>query len=1033
MHTNCQDYNENNYSDIYKKRYVTENRPSKRVKNYNVDRFKQGASDTQQTTDEYYTDHSYDTNKRREQPSYHYNRNKNTTPDQNLNIIHHNINYKNRSKINIQPSFKDNNNDIIRINTITYFSEVNDKTEGRSVSSIKNNNFESNKTIIGRKKINEENNPKKVLNRIELDNIKKNNMNSTISITKKRNTPFKISYKIRSNLSKDLNKGVNLVEQIARYVRRNEQNDKYMSGNESNLKVNCYRKLNEKEIEKEDKKDKYPKKSLYNNELVKINNYEFTYESDKGERNTFSDYKNRNTVKNNKDSHGYKYNVYYSNIDLEDPNKYNNNNYEEISDSTFNSIQTTKNQPYKYQIAQTGYLNNSSKIVNDIIDYFENNNIYNNINNKSITFGNINKRKAKYIGKTNIFSKKLKNNNITNIKNIENKIGIKVKRSNNKSIDINIKSPNNNNWAIRRDYITYSNISAENAHTINNDGLKKKENTSLSNHNSSRIKKKDGSHNSKRIKWKTFFNRSDIKKIILIQSVYRTHMLNLRISGSLNFYFYINKLYNLLKLVFNFRLKIFWKDFIERLSTRTSNKLVKSKKIKRFSIKKNLKSNLKYASENQLILKSPDRLTLHKEFCNSLNYANERSGLQLKLDNMIRENNELKNRIYDNKNIEEKLKQLLVENKKNQNINAIIMKDNQQLAKKLKNIQDNKNYKLVIQNQPSLDLSQEDIQIQSHSSVKLKKLYIKCLVLKKTLKNRSILEAYFNKYKNINNIKNEKPDKTTIENNNIFINNRKNINIQMTKNFNINFISQKDNYKHFILDKLFMKKEEIKKKILLKYFYKFIFISKYLKIFEGIKDKGKDKDKDRANEKENSEEKEKEIKELKIKEEKEEDESEQKRNRLQSIINKYERNYNILFRNSFKEWKLRSVIVKMKSIAKEIKKKKKLKKKIREKIAKANLKNLKNKTATFQSAHEFSYNIDKTNQEEEKLQNNNKNDENNKKDTNDNLSEIKEENKDENNKNKNKKKNNNNSNKNNNNENIIEEQDESESSFGLDD
>lgn len=66
----------------------------------------------------------------------------------------------------------------------------------------------------------------------------------------------------------------------------------------------------------------------------------------------------------------------------------------------------------------------------------------------------------------------------------------------------------------------------------------------------------------------------------------------------------------------------------------------------------------------------------------------------------------------------------------------------------------------------------------------------------------------------------------------------------------------------------------------------------------------------------------KKINEIKIKEEKEEDESEQKRNKLQSIINKYERNYNILFRNSFKEWKLRGVIVKMKSIAKAIKKKK---------------------------------------------------------------------------------------------------------------
>ena len=1028
MYTNCQDYNENNYSDKYQKRYVTENRPSKRVKNYNVERFKQGTNDTQQTTDEYYTDHSYDANKRREQPSLNYNRNKNTTPDQNLNIIHHNIKYKNRSKINIQANSKENNNDIIRINTFTYFSEINDKEKGRSALPIKKNNFESNIAAIDKEKVNEPNNPKKVLNRVELGNSKKNNINYTISIVNKKNTSFKSSHKIRSNLSKDLNKDINMVERIARYVRRNEKNDNYMSGNESNLKYNCYNKLNEKE--KENKDNKYPKKSSYNNDLIKINNFEFAYESDKGERNTFSDYKNRNTINSNNYSNGYKYNLFYSNINLEDSNKYNNNNYEEISDSTYNSIPTTKSQPYKYQIIQTGYVNNPSKKVNDIIDYFENSNISNNINNKSITFGNTNKRKAKYLGKPTIFTRKIKSNQINSVKNVENKIEMNINRNDNNSIDININSPNSNNFAIRRDYVTDSNISSENAYTITYDGANINSNSSLSIHNSSRLKKKNGSHISKNIKWKTFFNKSDIKKIILIQSVYRTHMLNLRISGSLNFYYYLNKLYNLLKHIFNFRLTIFWKYFIERLSARSSSKLMKGTKIKKYSIKKNLKGNKKYSSENKLILKSPNRQNLHEELCDSLNYSNERSGLQLKLDNMIKENNELKNQIYDNKNIEEKLKQLLVENKKNQNKYAIIMKDNQQLVKKLKNIQDNKNYQLVIQNQPSLDLSQDDIQIQSHSSVKLKKLYIKCLVLKKTLKNRNILEAYFNKYKSINNIKNEKTDKTTIENNNIFINNRKNINIQMTKNFNINFISQKDNYKHFILDKLFMKKEEIKKKILLKYFYKFIFISKYLKIFEGIKDKDKENENDKPKEKEINEEKEKEIKVKQEEKEKEQDENELKRNILQSIINKYERNYNILFRNSFKEWKLRGVIVKMKSIAKEIKKKKKLKKKIREKMAKATLKNLKNKTASFQSAHEFSYNIDKTKQEEEKLQNNNTIDENNKKDTNDNLSEIKEENKDENNYNNNK--NNNINNKNNTIENIIEEQDDSESSFGLD-
>ena len=136
------------------------------------------------------------------------------------------------------------------------------------------------------------------------------------------------------------------------------------------------------------------------------------------------------------------------------------------------------------------------------------------------------------------------------------------------------------------------------------------------------------------------------------------------------------------------------------------------------------------------------------------------------------------------------------------------------------------------------------------------------------------MKFYFNIYKNkTKNIKNEKPDQTAIENNNIFINNRKKINIQMTKNFNINFISQKDNYKHFVLDKLFMKKEEIKKKTLSKFFFKFIYISKYFKLYEDIK----------AKEKEINEEKENEIK---VEEEEKEDNNEQKRSKLQSIINK---------------------------------------------------------------------------------------------------------------------------------------------------
>ena len=57
--------------------------------------------------------------------------------------------------------------------------------------------------------------------------------------------------------------------------------------------------------------------------------------------------------------------------------------------------------------------------------------------------------------------------------------------------------------------------------------------------------------------------------------------------------------------------------------------------------------------------------------------------------------------------MEIKLKTLIDENKKSQSINAIIMKDNRQLAKKLKDFQDYRNHRLFIENQYSIDLNKQ--------------------------------------------------------------------------------------------------------------------------------------------------------------------------------------------------------------------------------------------------------------------------------------------------------------------------------------
>ena len=990
--------NERSYQDYYHKRFVTESRPIKKIKNYvNTDRIKSGASDSQQTTDEYYTDQSYKS-KKKEPPASYNNKNKKLIVE-NYNNIRKSKNVKNNDN-NILPSYKDNNNDIIRINTFTYFSEANVKTKGRSVSSAKKDKCFENKLIDIKTSNQFENNNPKVLNRIELDN-NKNNCNNTNSKINNKNISTKITHKTRSNykhLSNDLNKDMIMPKQkLARYVRRNNKNEKCLSFNENNLNEICDHTLNTLE-------NKYMTKN--NNKIFKVNNFEITYETDQEERNNTSNsqYNHRNTMTNIINypyQNEFKYNIYYNNIiNLEDSNKYNNNNYEEINENTYDSSSNTNYEPYKYHMIRTSNLNEISKksinLYDKMIDSYGDSDIFNNINNKSVTFGSMKRRKAKSknINKSTNYSKRIKNNKTTSIKHLESQSLINNIRNN--SIDIKINSPNSNNDIIKSNYNTNSNNVLDNTSTAHSISVVAKKNSysSLSNNlNSSKMKKKTCSQISQKKKGKKYFKKNDLKKIILIQSKYRSHLFNLKMSSHI--YYDVRELTFILRDIFIFN---YWKYFIQKLSEISSHKL--KKKPKNANKKNSMKKNT-----NKLLFKSDEINLSPRELGESINIKNDNNYLKLKLNDIIKENSELKNQIFDNQKIEEKLKQLQFENKKNQNINAIIMKDNQNLAKKLKNIQESRNNKLVIQNQPSLDLSQED-NIQMHSFSKLKYLNLKCLVLKKFLKNGNILKIYFNKYRN-NIIKEKEKDKVnSIENNNIFINNRNKINMQMAKNFNINFFSQDDNYKYFILYKFFLKKDKLKKDILSKYIFKFFYMSKYIKLFENIKNKEQEMNK------------EKEINEIeKIKEN-----NELKRSKLQSIIDKYERNIDFLFRNTYKEWKLRSVLFKMKDIAKEIKKRKKLKKKIREKIAKQTLNNLKNKTSNYESAHELSYKIGKEKEQENTILENKKNDskkdeeldknenDNNNNDNN-NMTEIKEKNENEN----------------------ENDQDDSESSFGLDD
>ena len=89
------------------------------------------------------------------------------------------------------------------------------------------------------------------------------------------------------------------------------------------------------------------------------------------------------------------------------------------------------------------------------------------------------------------------------------------------------------------------------------------------------------------------------------------------------------------------------------------------------------------------------------------------------------------------------------ENIRNKSINDIIIKDNQQLAKKLKDIQDYRNIRLIKENTQSIDLTQKQkIQIEELIQTneiylnKLKKIYLEKIIYNKINKRKNILKIF---------------------------------------------------------------------------------------------------------------------------------------------------------------------------------------------------------------------------------------------------------------------------------------------------
>lgn len=251
-----------------------------------------------------------------------------------------------------------------------------------------------------------------------------------------------------------------------------------------------------------------------------------------------------------------------------------------------------------------------------------------------------------------------------------------------------------------------------------------------------------------------------IKSVILIQSIFRAYLVKIKVCYNLNLYIGCKKTFEFCEALLLKRKEYFWKLFIYHIKYEN----IIGSKVNLKDLKKIIKNNSK--EKNNIN-------SLHKELGDSFNIIinntlkeNQEKKLKSKLNDVIKENKELKNKLNDNKNIEEKIKNLMDENMKNKSINDIIIKDNQQLAKKLKDIQDYRNIRLIKENTQSIDLTQKQkIQIEELIQTnevylnKLKKIYLEKIVYNKINKRKNILKDYFNKFKDkVINIKNKEKE-----------------------------------------------------------------------------------------------------------------------------------------------------------------------------------------------------------------------------------------------------------------------------------
>ena len=585
------------------------------------------------------------------------------------------------------------------------------------------------------------------------------------------------------------------------------------------------------------------------------------------------------------------------------------------------------NQPYDYYEGNSGEYENDEGLDNDEMyyeneeeeyeqdEYIEQQSPQKNINQ----YPKVNKY---YISQNNNNDRRNKNNNSGMNKANQNVISRPIHHQINDDNN-EIKRKNHTTNGTLRNYgnntTTTNNTYNNNIYYINQNPINVKNNKNQKKSNTKQnsvYKNVDLTINKRRgNKDRDYFNINNIEKserikyinsAILIQSIFRAFKVKLKVYNIVNLYVDIKRGVDILQQLFSYKYK---KLFFKRCPLYIT---------KKYDALLNLNLLTKYLRNNYRNNSTDKKyMSFHKELGDSFNIINKRENsekkLKSKLNDVIKENTELKNQLVDNKNIEEKMKNLIDENKKNQNINAIIMKDNQQLAKKLKDFQDYRNTNLIVQNQSSLDLTQKELieidELIKNNEIyrnKLKGIYLSKILDKKISRNKYIMKNIFDKFKNIvDKIKNKENENNLKKNiylkNLMFIinNNIKLMKLNIFKTiyyYSIIANKEKESKKIFqkeSLKNLFIKKDQIQKNILLKSFIKIYYNNRVLS-------------------KKDDEESSKEDRGSKI---------------LLKFFNKYDNNRRYILKSFVEKWMLKSKILGIRATARDKKKKRKQKKK----------------------------------------------------------------------------------------------------------